>query len=387
VRKIRRKINPKERRPDVIHIQLPAAEAERLEQAFRRESDPKYKDRLQIIRLASRDRPHQDIARDLATTPRSVQRWLNAYLDKGLDGLRPRKAKGRAPKILGAMAEEIKRWVIEGPAQQGLDRANWTHEELADHLFKTKGIKASRSAMQRFCRKVGIRVYRPTYRFLRGKPEKQAQAKEDIQKLTEKAQAGEIVLLSQDEARFPMVPTATATLGVKGHRPVVGTWDCKDLLYVFAVVNLLSCAIHSNTLASPKDAKKKTGKSKTRRLQEAFAQHLRHVGRLYPQDKHKEVVLLIDNAPWHAGQPVNAALAENPHLKFKRLPSYSPQLNPIERFWKLLRRRATHNRLFDSLGDLKGSLRNSLCYFQTMRGRVRTLINGRKKVSTNRTAL
>ena len=111
-----------------------------------------------------------------------------------------------------------------------------------------------------------------------------------------------------------MVPTATATLGVKGHRPVVGTWDCKDLLYVFAVVNLVSSAIHSNTLESPKDAKKKTGESKTRRLQEKFAQHLRHVGRIYPKDKHKEVVLLIDNAPWHAGKPVDEALAENPHL-------------------------------------------------------------------------
>jgi hypothetical protein len=34
------------------------------------------------------------------------------------------------------------------------------------------------------------------------------------------------------------------------------------LLYVFAVVNLLSAAVHTNTLESPKDAKKKTGKSK-----------------------------------------------------------------------------------------------------------------------------
>jgi transposase len=288
----------------VIRIRLPAADADCLEQAFRQETNRKYRDRIQIIRLASRDRPHQNIAHDLATTPRSVQRWLNAYLDKGLDGLRPRKARGRAPAIPATLADEVKRWVIEGPAKQGLDRANWTHEELADHLYKTTGIKASRSAMQRFCRKVGIRVYRPTYRFLRGKPEKQAQAKEDIQELKEKAKAGEIVLLSQDEARFPMVPTATATLGVKGHRPVVGTWDCKDLLYVFAVVNLLNCAVHSNTLESPKDAKKKTGKSKTRRLQEAFAQHLRHIGRIYPQGKHKEVVLLIDNAPWHAGKAV-----------------------------------------------------------------------------------
>jgi hypothetical protein len=107
--------------------------------------------------------------------------------------------------------------------------------------------------------------------------------------------------LSQDEARFPMVPTLTATLGVKEHRPVVGTWDCKHLLYVFAVVNLVTAAVHANLLDSPKDASAKTGKSKTRRLQEAFAAHLRHVGRQYPAACNRRVVILIDNAPWHAG--------------------------------------------------------------------------------------
>src|SRR5262245_37251353 len=39
----------------------------------------------------------------------------------------------------------------------------------------------------------------------------------------------------------------------------------------------------------------------------------------------------------------------------KRLPSYSPPLNVLERFWKRLRRRATHNRWFDTLADLKRS--------------------------------
>ena len=321
----------------MIRIRLPQEEFQRLDQAFREEADSKYRDRIQIVRLACRDRPHKDIASDLAITPRTVQRWLNAYLDKGFDGLRPRKAKGAPGKIPATLADEVRLWVIDGPAKQGLDRANWTHEELADHLYKTHGIATSRSAMQRFCQKIGIRVYRPTYRFLRGKPEKQEAAKQDIAELKENAQAGEIVLLSQDEARFPMVPTVQATLGVKGHRPQVGTWDCKDLLYLFCVVNLISGALHSNTLESPKDAKKKTGQSKTRRLQEMFAQHLRHVGRVYPKDKYPEVVLLIDNAPWHAGRPVVEALADNPHRRLKRLPSYSPQLNPIERFWKVLR--------------------------------------------------
>jgi len=178
---------------------------------------------------------------------------------------------------------------------------------------------------------------------------------------------------------MPMVPTLQATLGVKGHRPKVGTRDCKDLLYLLCVVNLISGALHGNTLLCPKDAKKKTGKSKNRRMQEAFADHLRHVGRVYPAEAHKEVVLLIDNAPWHTGKLVNEALAENPHLRFKRLPSYSPQLNPIERFWKKLRRRATHNRLFDALADLKKSVRASLCYFQTMRHKVLSLLQGRTR--------
>ena len=179
-----------------------------------------------------------------------------------------------------------------------------------------------------------------------------------------------------------MVPTLAATLGVKGHRPHVGTRDCKDLLYVLAVVNLVTAVVHANTLESPKDAKKRTGLSKTRRMQAAFASHLRHVGRMYPREKHERVVLLIDNAPWHRGRPIDEAMRDNPHLEFKRLPSYSPQLNPVERFWKKLRRRATHNRLFDTLADLKTSLRASLSYFQTVRHKVKSIIEGRPKRNT-----
>jgi transposase len=178
-----------------------------------------------------------------------------------------------------------------------------------------------------------------------------------------------------------MVPTVTATLGVKGHRPVVGTRDCKDVLYVFAVLNLVSGAVHSNTLESLQAANRKSEDSKTRRMQRAFAEHLRHVGRMHPREQCQRVVLTIDNAPWHRGKLIDEALAENPHLEFYRMPSYSPQLNVIERFWKKLRRRATHNRLFDEIADLKSSVRNSLRYFQTVRHRLLTLINGRPRKS------
>ena len=170
----------------MIRIQLPEEEALHVQRQFRRTTDRKLRDRLQIVLLAHRGRQHQDIADDLGIAPRTVQRWLNAYLDRGPDGLWPRKPKGAQAKVPAALADEVRRWVLSGPAVCGLDRANWTHAELADHLFKTHGIRASRAAMGRFCRKLGIRVYRPSYRYLRGDPIKQEQARQDIAALEKK---------------------------------------------------------------------------------------------------------------------------------------------------------------------------------------------------------
>jgi transposase len=167
----------------MIRIQLSEAEALRLEQAFRSATDPKLRDRLNAVRLAHRGRSRQDVADALGMSTRSVQRWLNAYLERGPDGLAPRKAPGAAPKIPAALAGELRRWVLEGPAQQGLDRANWTHPALAEHLYRAHGVRTSRSAVQRLCAKLGIRPYRPTYRYLRGDPAKQAKAREELAEL------------------------------------------------------------------------------------------------------------------------------------------------------------------------------------------------------------
>jgi len=67
----------------------------------------------------------------------------------------------------------------------------------------------------------------------------------------------------------------------------------------------------------------------------------------------KRLILVLDNAKYHH------ARALQPWLRQKRkvlsllfLPPYSPELNPIERVWKLTRRLATHNRHFPTLEDV-----------------------------------
>ena len=167
--------------------------------------------------------------------------------------------------------------------------------------------------------------------------------------------------MSQDEARFPLVPTRRATLGVKGQRPEVGTWDNKDLVYNFAAMNLVTGQRTTRLMESPAERKRRAGCSKTARLEQAFAAHLRDLARAYPATLGKPVIITIDNAPWHQGAGSAQVLAAYPHLQVYRLPSYSPPLNLIERFWRVLRRRATHNRLFATMAELRTALRGSLC--------------------------
>lgn len=164
----------------MIRISLPDDDLHRLEAVFRDAADATLRHRVPIVRMAHRGRRHLDIAADTGTSPRSVQRWRNAYLDRGLDGLRPRKAPGAKPRLSPDLAPVPRRWVIDGPAKHGLDRANWTYAELADHRLTCRGIRVGRSALQAFGAKHGIRPYRPTYRFLRGDPTKQANAKDEI---------------------------------------------------------------------------------------------------------------------------------------------------------------------------------------------------------------
>jgi transposase len=143
-------------------IHLSNIELHRLQDASRASSERRLRDRIQIILMAHRGRTHVQIAANLGISCRTVSRCLDAYLERGLDGLRPGKAKGATPKLPADLAEEIKTLLTEGPAKQGLDQANWSYAELADHLLKTKGIRVSRSDVGRVCRNMGVRVRRPT---------------------------------------------------------------------------------------------------------------------------------------------------------------------------------------------------------------------------------
>ena len=154
---------------------------QRLEAIFKTTPDRRLRTRCQAILMASRERRHRQIAEDLSISVRTLQRWWHAYHARGLTGLHMRWVPGRRAKIPEAWAPEILGWITQGPAGCGLDRANWTYEELTTSLYHTKGLAVSTTPMRTFCQRHGVRPYRPTDQSLTGDPAQQATAQQDLQ--------------------------------------------------------------------------------------------------------------------------------------------------------------------------------------------------------------
>ena len=83
-----------------------------------------------------------------------------------------------------------------------------------------------------------------------------------------------------------------------------------------------------------------------------FQTFLEHLGEAYAEH---HLVVVLDGAPSHTSGQIT--LPEN--VSLLRLPSYSPELNPAERWFQEFRR-ALSNRIFETVELLQGALTDTL---------------------------
>lgn len=90
-----------------------------------------------------------------------------------------------------------------------------------------------------------------------------------------------------------------------------------------------------------------------------FVKFLNQIAKKHPN---KMIILVVDNAGWHHSKKVKAKKPHNIRLLF--LTPYSPDLNPIERLWKRLRKDVTHNSFFETNAHLQNALRRFFNYLK-----------------------
>jgi len=79
----------------------------------------------------------------------------------------------------------------------------------------------------------------------------------------------------------------------------------------------------------------------------------------------RRLLVILDNARYHHARLLAPFLHKHRSvLKLSFLPPYSPELNPIERVWKLTRRLSTHNQYFSHLHDLENAVSRQMAIWQ-----------------------
>ena len=161
-------------------LRLTTTEHEHLEHLFKTTNDRRRRDRCQAVLMASRGRKRKTIAQDLGGHRTTVRLWLKPYHARGVEGLQIHWAPGQPRRLPERLVPTIQAWVKAGPEGCGLERANWTYEELATYVYQTLGLTVKRTAMRAFCQRHDLRPYRPTYRSLRGDPAEQRVAQAEL---------------------------------------------------------------------------------------------------------------------------------------------------------------------------------------------------------------
>ena len=147
----------------------------------------------------------------------------------------------------------------------------------------------------------------------------------------------------QDEARFGLIRPLRGCWAPRRSRPELPNRLARQYTYAYGAV-------------SPAD-----GKSDFLILpsmhQEAFARFLQELSARYPLE---HIALFLDGAGSHRAHQLKIPA----NISLLPLPPYSPQLNPIENLWKIIRERFFPNLDFDHMDDLEQNLADTLNHLE-----------------------
>jgi transposase len=137
-----------------------------------------------------------------------------------------------------------------------------------------------------------------------------------------------------DEHRIGLKPLLKKVWTLPGHRPVAPVQHRYEWRYLVGFVHPASG--------------RTVWQIATTVCTELFAAELANFAQAVGAGPHKQIVLVLDGAGWHAS--VHLQVPEHVHLLF--LPPYAPELQPAEHLWPLTNT-ALVNRHFSSIDELE----------------------------------
>lgn len=310
-----------------------------LKKRLRKAKTKKESMRIQACIKRKKGKSVSEIAREIEAPYSTVHRQLLKIGRGGLDALPDKKKPGSPCRLDKRQRRQVYTIVSKSPKKYGFDGGVWTARRLIDVVKDKFGVEYTERGMQLLLHRIGL-----TSRAPRPRHPKAATAKE-MAKFRRKVAAL--------RGRYPdhhvcMIDSASLIAGWNTQRG----WYPKGES-VYAPVTLSDIRIH--VIGALFDGELDVWFSETVNsgtIEDLLRRLLARKGK---------ILVILDNASWHHAKRIKEELVNefNGDLVLVHLPAYTPELNSIERQWRMIRK-GISNTIYKTTKAMKKAVTNAL---------------------------
>jgi transposase len=231
--------------------------------------------------------------------------------------------------------------VEQEPREIGRPFSVWTCLDLVKELAEKKLAEVCAETVRRHLCKLDYRVIRPVLSINSPDPDYETKALH-LEQCQEQARQGEMILLYEDEVDLNLLPGVIRCWTQRGEQRKILTPGQNQKRYGFGAVNFITGQL--------------TYRVGERKNSDGFCALVEQVVAEYcPGEEYHgpKIGLVVDNYIIHRSKKTLTCLEKYAdRLVIIPLPTYAPKLNEIELLWKYLRRKVTHNHLYETVAKL-----------------------------------
>jgi len=270
--------------------------------------------RLQIIWFLHRKYSRSSVADLTKLAASTVRKLISLFNARGIDGIVTKPRPGRSRKVSKEEFSEMAVPLIESPEKNGFSYMSVIR--LHGHLTQQMQYEVSYRSVLRYVHAAGFSLKVPR----RVNPEQDQELRAQfVQRLAEEIKREDTELWFSDEAGVEGDPRTGRAWFKKGSKPTVPYDGCHLRQSIIGAVQPQSGALEALAVPYTDTA-----------VFQIFVDQLA----VRTKSNNKRTVLVLDNASWHHASQINWH-----HIIPMYLPPYSPDLNPIERVWLVVKNR------------------------------------------------
>ena len=320
-----------------MKIELENTEKEELESRHRKERDRRIADRIKAVLLNAEGWTQKQIAQALRIRYETVQDHLNDYRNE--KKLKPENGGSQSHLTPPQTAELIHHLEVHTYLKAEL---------ICAHVEQTYHVRFTTSGMTKWLHAHGFSFKKPKGTPAKADPQKQDAFIKYYNELLNTRLEDEPVEFA--DAVHPTMATKISCGWIrKGKDKLINTTASRTRINLLGSINLETMTV---TIATHETVNSHSMESHFKALREK-----------YPRAP--KIHLILDRGPYNTSHQTKEA-AEKYGVQLHFLPPYSPNLNPIERLWKIMNEHVRNNRVFTTVAEFKRDILNFFASWHTI---------------------